>query len=127
MEASKSEKSNIEHQISKVDSIMFLCKSMSYFILNYTDPEIEAMMTPYRIRVKEEGDKTIARTAVTLNGDCRKVECNMGRCIYMYVSASIIDFGCCYHYSKLLLKLPDLKMFNVVFCKAIFYLMHLRK
>ena len=50
------------------------------------DPEIEAMLAPYRERVLEEGNKTIARTAVKLDGSCRGQECNFGKICLFVVS-----------------------------------------
>lgn len=36
------------------------------------------MMAPYRAKVELEGNKTIARSAVKLDGSCRGRECNFG-------------------------------------------------
>ena len=44
------------------------------------------MLAPYRERVLEEGNKTIARTAVKLDGACRGQECNFGKICLFVVS-----------------------------------------
>ena len=47
-------------------------------VILISDPEVESMMAPYRAKVELEGNKTIARSAVKLDGSCRGQECNFG-------------------------------------------------
>ncbi|RWS24109.1 Snake venom 5'-nucleotidase-like protein [Leptotrombidium deliense] len=60
-------------------------------ILDHTvpgDEEIQKMLAPIAAVIKQKYDSPIGRTAVMLDGDCRRHECNMGN---LFADAMVFD------------------------------------